>query len=201
MTFAPFISPARDDASRINRGRSAATNYLSIPGLVQTSQGSGQYNANYDHYAPMLVASPIVVDQLSFEVSTAEAGKNMRVGLYAADARWQPIGAPLADSGNISLTATGVKTYTPGTPLTLPRGRYLAAWNMDSNGVAALRYALGGIPGAAFNPTTLSSNQIVGQLRVSRALAAFPTPGTAWDTGDAGPSAGVFPIYLRVTAP
>ena len=72
------------------------------------------FNNGTDNYHPLvLVEGPTLIDQFAFEVTIADAGKVARVGLYAADARWQPIGVPLADSGDISLTGTGVKTYTP----------------------------------------------------------------------------------------
>ena len=64
---------------------------------------------------PVLVATPITVDQLAIEqTDAAAAGKLMRFGIIAADKWWQPTGSALADSGNIAADgANGAKTYTP----------------------------------------------------------------------------------------
>jgi hypothetical protein len=103
----------------------------------------------------------------------------------------------LVDSGNISTSATGVKTYTPGTPLYLARGRYLTAFNNDTGSVN-WRFFVGGSVG--MDPV-LGAGPYLAALRVTRAYAAFPSPGTAWDTV-IGETLGMRQyVVLRITAP
>lgn len=177
----PFIAPERD--SSFKRGRpknSDGTVYYCIPGCNAATSSSSALAANLDTYAPWFTDTPIVIDQLAFEVSTLDSGKNIRVGFYAADADWQPVGAPLADSGDISTTTTGMKTYTPGTPIYVPRGRYLSVYNSDTS-VAATRVMKCGGP-MVFIDTTIGTTPYIGEVTNSRAYGAFPTPGGTWET-------------------
>jgi hypothetical protein len=134
----------------------------------------------------MNVVTPIIIDRVAFEVTTGSASKNARVGIYCADTDYQPVGAPLLDSGSVDCTAAAVKTYDPGTPLFLPRGLYVQIINTDS-AAPGFRYFKGALPGggvlAAMGATPMNA-----MMTVSRTYAAFPTPGTAWtatfDTSD-----------------
>jgi hypothetical protein len=137
-----------------------------------------------DWYTPVFLYSSMLFDQAAVEVSTGDSGTNMRFGMYRASRLWQPQGAPVFDSGDISLTATGVKTYTPGSPILVRPGRYLTVLNSNSS-AAALRAYLG-VPftGQVFD-TGLGSSGFITGFTVSRAFAAFPTPGTAWTAGTA----------------
>jgi hypothetical protein len=199
----PFLVPERDRAFRRGRPKSA-TNYYTIPGAVAVSAAvqGGVTSNNYDHYAPFYVDAPITVDQLAAEVTTNTSGKNMRIGIYAADTDWQPIGAPLADSGDLSIATTGVKTYTPGTPITLPRGRYLTVQNNDDNTFnVSLQNWPSYVPGTTSWGTSLSTIYCRGWV-VPRTYAAFPTPGLAWTTATTTGQPGMYvQVVLRVTAP
>ena len=136
-----------------------------------------------------------------FSKTTLEAAKNFRIGLYAADTDWQPIGAPLLDSGDISAASTGVKTYTPATPVFLARGRYVSVLATDATGTAVWRVAIGYVPGAAFG-TGLGSTAALSELRATRTYAAFPTPGQQWSVSANGNANGNhYAVFFRVLTP
>lgn len=202
MPLAPFLAPERDNAFKRGRGKGGGTTFYTVPGVafnaVPLTSSLGQ---NSDRYSPFFVDSPIVVDQLAFEVTTG-AALNVRVGIYPADTDWQPAAgaAPLADSGSISVAATGVKTYTPGTAVYLPRGRYLSVITASANG-SSVRAMIGSPPGAPLE-TALSSTPFETYFIASRAYAAFPTPGTAWTSTLSTDSPGPYHIVVyRITQP
>lgn len=172
-----------------------------VPGVVVFSGATFTIPANVDNYHPFFVYTPLIVDQLALEVNGAGAGSTFRMGIYPADTDWQPAAnaAPLADSGDITGASTGVKTYTPGTPIYLPRGRYLTVYNCTATAPLITRYDASMVGTPIMN--TFAS-AVAGRLTVSRTNAAFPTPGTAWTTV-AGTSNFSFhhPIFLRISQP
>jgi hypothetical protein len=125
------------------------------------------------------------------------SGTNFRIGLYAADLDWQPTGAPLADSGNLDASAQAVKTYTPGTPIYLPSGRYLSVLNAD--GTPTMRRATIEPINCSFLGDTIGSSFWGMDYYVSRTLAAFPTPGTKWTTFTSGSGISAYVFYKLVT--
>lgn len=201
MPTAPFLAPERDGPTKIGRPKIAGgAEQYTVPGVVLTAASTtGILTPGVDAYAPFWVGTPIVVDQLAFEVGTAaSAGVTSRVGIYAADADWQPIGGPLADSGAIAVDSTGVKTYTPSSPIYLQRGRYVEVGNTSATTGPSVRLYAGslitGIP-------TAMGNLFVNKLSVARAYAAFPTPGTAWNTVGTAATPTMYFVVFRVLAP
>jgi hypothetical protein len=191
--FAPAPPPAP--------GRpKSGTSYFSVPDINPVSASTtGSILSSTDYYAGFLVRSPIVLDQLAIEV-VAGSATNIRIGLYAADLSWQPVGAPLADSGNLDAITPAVKTYSPSAAIVLPPGRYLTVYNAD--GTPNLRMVRADSPGAAGYDQALGASPVISTWRVARAYAAFPTPGTAWTTTTANATTATFhSIFLRVTAP
>lgn len=199
---APFLAPERDGAFKRGRPKKSGTSYISLPGVSPISVATGApADFNADCYSPLFTETPILVDQLLAEVTTLSSGKNFRIGLYVADTDWQPVGAPLADSGNISMTTTGVKTYTPGSPVLIPRGRFLSVINSgDDVGVSAFR-VVRGVPAGGHIFDTIGSSPLAGIFYVTRTLAAFPTPGTAWTTTVASTTPHTHMVFLRVSSP
>ena len=149
-----------------------------VPGVQFTGTGTQTLTANTVYYQPFEVTAPITLDFMALEVTTAAAGNgNLRLGIYAADTNLQPTGAPLFDSGDVTVTsgATGILSKQ-GTAVTLQPGVYLTATN-TSVGFTA-RTFLGGV---SFVPTTIGANVTV-LTSVAQTQGAFPTPGTAWTT-------------------
>ena len=201
MPNAPFLAPERDSALRQGRAKaSGGTIYYTVPGCIFTVGTSDVPDFDADYYSPFYVDAPIIIDQLAFYVTNATAAKSARIGFYAADSNWQPMGAPWADSGDVSIATTGVKTYTPATPIFVPRGRYLSVINNnDTTSAMTLGYYSGGFRTGL--PTTLA-NGMVTYMKVIRSYAAFPTPGTSWTTVSSATSNGGrhFVVY-RVSTP
>ena len=198
MPSSPGLFADRDTPFIRGRPKGGGTTYFIIPGILGVGGNTKALTNGTDNYAPFFVDSNLVVDQLVFEVSTAgSAGVTSRVGLYAADKDWQPIGAPLADSGTIATDTTGVKTYTPTNPIYLRRGRYLSVGNSSAATAPIVR----ALQISQAYLTTLGSSLTISSYTVARAYAAFPTPGTAWTTtAGAATPAGHF-LFFRVATP
>jgi hypothetical protein len=194
--FAPAPLP------KLGRMKGAGTTYYSQPGLfVYSSTAFLNLAGNKDHYWPILINSPIVVDQFAFEVSALVAGGNARVGLYVADTDWQPVGGPLADSGSISIASTGVKTYTPATAISLSAGRYVLSYCQDDATFTAALRSLSSSSVVGPVRDVFSSSPFVQYLTVARTYAAFPTPGTPWDAPVFGSTGFICPVAFRISQP
>lgn len=177
------------------RPEAGGTVYLVKPGVELFDTGTGTLTQNESRYEPFLVSTAIDIDQLVIEVTTNVASSNIRLGIYEADEDWQP-GALVAE-GAVSAATTGVKTLS--VTETLTPGRYVAAINTDSVGVAYRRWQ-GGSRYAGFL-TTLGASPFIGKMSVLTSYGAFPDPGTAWNiaAGTAGPM--FHGVLLRVSNP
>jgi hypothetical protein len=179
--IAPFLAPGRDEGQRAARAKAGGTTYYAIPGVSfagsTTTGGLNAAGTGRDFYFPFYLQAPAVIDQLAFEVTTLEAAVNSRIGFYAANSEWQPQGSPLTDSGDISLGSSGVKTYTPGTPIYVPRGRYLGVMASNNAGTAQFRLIRGVMQGGFLSASSTPFNY---DMRATRAYAALPTPPSAW---------------------
>jgi hypothetical protein len=73
------------------------------------------------------VHTPIIIDQLAFEVTTGpSSANNVRIGIYKADGDHQPVGGPLHDEAiAVASGFTGWKT-SAATSIDLAPGVYLA---------------------------------------------------------------------------
>jgi len=182
---ANFATAAADALAFTESSSNAATVTITttryaygVPNAQLTGAGTQALTANTVYYQPFEVTAPLTLDFMALQVTTAATGNgNLRLGIYAADANLQPTGAPLFDSGDITVTsgATGILSKQ-GTPVTLQPGVYLTAAN-TSVGFTAQTF-LGGI---SFVPTTMGTNITV-LTSVAQTQGAFPTPGTAWTT-------------------
>jgi hypothetical protein len=193
---APFLAGDRDDTLAVGRPKGGGVTYYTIPGVGGTG-GSLTIAADTDYYAPFMIMTPTVIDQLACDVTAVSSGTNARMGLYRADRNWQPTGAPLVDSGTVDISTTGTKTYTPGTPVHLSRGRYLTVFNSDTGNPSMTTTRTHDYQGVS----TTISNGLTVAWRVSRAHAAFPTPGTPWDTVTASIVGFHQVVHFRVLAP
>jgi hypothetical protein len=201
MPNAPFLAPERDQSFKLGRAKAGGTPRFSLPGFLSTGTATLILNADQDRYCPAFFQTPAVVDQLAIEVTTNTAS-TVRIGIYAADTDLQPIGAPIMDSGTIDCSTTGVKTYTPGTPVYIPRGRYLSVLNSSAT-PPSVRMWRGHLVGSSSLLVALGASPYGEQWSVARTYAAFPTPGTAWtaDTGVTGSSGVAAIVVWRISGP
>jgi hypothetical protein len=201
MPNAPFLAPERDSAFKLGRAKAGGTPRYTLPGFLSASTSTVVLNADQDRYCPAFVQSSVVIDQLAIEVTTNTAS-TVRVGVYAADTDLQPVGAPIIDSGTIDCSTTGVKTYTPGTPVLLPRGRYLSVLNSSAT-PPTLRMWRGHLLGMPSLLSVLGASPYGELWAVTRTYAAFPTPGTAWtaDNGVSGTTGVASVVVWRVSQP
>lgn len=181
----PIIIPTRERGWGTARSHNGSIQDAVIPGVVVVSVSAQPLVVNRDEFAPWRIYSPIKIDQLLSEV-TVTGGTNFRMGLYAANEKWQP-GKLLIDSGNLSSASTGVKTYT--TAVILPPGRYLSVINSD--GSPTFRVYMGVME----SHPVISSLGPVAILNAggdARTYGAFPNPATqqVGDTDTNSASAG-----------
>ena len=126
-------------------------------------------------YEPIYVTTPLTIDQIACEVTSAGAGgTTIRMGIFTADTDLQPTGL-VVDGGTVAADgATGMRSVSVS--VTLTPGRYLMALNTDST--ATMRSLRGGSMLSGFG-TTLGTSPWI-NLVVTLAYAAFSGPGTAW---------------------
>ncbi len=158
---------------------------LGLPGIqVNATNNALALGANTIHYTPFVCDFSISVDRILFDVTTAVASSNARVGVYAADTDWQPTGAALID-GTATTATTGAKEITVSATLTA--GRYLACIVSDSaisvRGTNVFLPGLNDVNASAFGG---GQNIIQGTRRVSLTYpGSLPNTGPAWTTTSA----------------
>jgi len=198
MPTSPFVATSRDDSKAYGRPFiTGGTEPWNIPGVGVGGVGTLAVVLNTDYYSPFFVDTPLVVTALGTEVTTGASG-NMRIGIYRANRHCQPVGAPLADSGNLDTTAAAVKTYTPGTPIYLQAGRYLTIHNQSAN--ITLRIAT--VFGDVYNVLRdiIGTSSVLSARRLARTYAAFPTPGSEWNDPVYSNSSS-YSVFLRISKP
>jgi hypothetical protein len=193
------IGFARDQYLRLGRWKGGGVTYYTIPGVAITGVGTINTTGNVDEFAAWYTPVPIVIDQLAFEVTTP-AAQTMRVGFYAATVDWAPTGAPFVDSGAIDVSGSGVKTYTPGTPLYVPPGRYVSVHNKSAAGTLVTRSFIASQLNVALD-SALGTAPILSRMQFGRSYAAFTTPGTAFDSSNGFSTGAAHTVVYRVTAP
>ena len=198
---ANFATAAADALAFTESSSNAATVTITttryaygVPGVQFTGTGTQALTANTVYYQPFEVTAPLTLDFMALEVTTAAtASGNLRLGVYAADTNLQPTGAPLFDSGDVTVTsgATGILSKQ-STPVTLQPGVYLTATNTSV--ALTARTALGG---QTFVGTAMGSNLFTVLMSVAQTQGAFPNPGTAWTTRAAATGAARHVAQMR----
>jgi hypothetical protein len=132
-----------------------------VPNVPISAIGVVQLAANTINYSWFTVSKACTVDLAQFEVTTGPASNaDVYVGVYAADDNFNPIGAPIFDTGAIAVntSATGV-FRRQFAPVTLQPGAYVTA--ILPSVVMSVRRANGGITyvagGMGANPTPVWS--------------------------------------------
>jgi hypothetical protein len=153
-----------------------------LPGIGSLAATTIAQVANTTYYTPFRVrGKSITVNHLAFEVTTAPTSNSTaRLGIYAADANMQPTGSILFASDAITVSSAAAAVYRLRiTPLTLPPGNYVLAWNAGAQGMTTrmITYAF------TFTGNTMGVG-MRNRFFVSATLsgAALPTTGTLWNS-------------------
>lgn len=198
----PLYPPPQIAQARPKQGGNV---YFTLPGVAigDTSLATFTPGNNRIHYCPIVVDTPIVVN-LAFCVTTnGGAGESARVSLYLEDTDMQP-GALVYGSSTIAVDAAAgaapvVKIVSAAQLLS--RGRYLIGLRTDGASVA-FRRVIGSVPGGTGLLRTLGTADIITEMRKNvAAYAAFPDPGTLWDTPNNANTGLIYPVFCEVTTP
>lgn len=118
---------------------------------------------------PGYIRAPVTISSLTVRIGTAAASGLFQISVYAADpATNKPTGVPLYTSASQSTTSTGALEVT-GMALSLPRGLYYFAVQVDATGATAV-----------FNGVLLSGAagaQLAGMPSNANLLTASMVPG------------------------
>lgn len=156
--------------------------------------------ANRLQYEPWYVTDTMKFSALELEVTSGAASSVVRLGIYAANHDWQPIGPLVVDAGTVATVTTGLKSASM-TPVTLRPGRYLGCFISGHAPIIRLCRS-GAIP--TIDPTS-SGSPFISEFYInsqsSMVAGGFPTTGVAWTT--TVPSNVPFRhlIYPRVVLP
>jgi hypothetical protein len=148
-------------ASATNRGALSSADYTAFTNAMDDRKTGNFYRKSQRWYVPsdnsntlstvnhsapsvFLVPFPVqvtmVIDQLAVELTGAgSAGSLCRFGIYRGNPTSINPSTLLVDSGDISAASFGVKTFTPGTPITLTPGLYFTAFSTNSATVFGVR--------------------------------------------------------------
>lgn len=138
--------------------------YMAPWGYGHTDVTNPEAGVNQVRCCRFLIPIEITVASLHFEVTTGDSGKVANLGIYSSDGN-----TLLCNTGAVSITATGAKSVTLGSPVTLPAGMYWLAWTGNSS---ALR--MRGVAADATAFTNAGTAQI-GTAANSSSVGVFPS--------------------------
>jgi hypothetical protein len=178
----------------------STTDYQGLPGYTFRDTTTEFVVVNDIHYTPFQTVNDITINRASFQVSSAGgAGDACRLGLYTADANWQP-GTLIADWGQVVNDSTGWKHATVNTSIT--RGRYMTAFICDS--APGLYMHLGSsYLSDSIDTSTTSFTRYVKHMRVSAPTNdpfnnGFAASGEDWDAATLTSTSGnAIAVVLR----
>lgn len=136
------------------RGAPIYSGGVHLPPNISTYNYGGKAGGEFSSQAGRIVLLPVTLPQptriseVGAHITTASAGGNFRIGMYAAKRDGSP-GALLFDSGNISTAATGLILASLASPVVLPAGHYYAADCVDNT--TAIAHGPRGATGATFD--------------------------------------------------
>jgi len=179
---------------------SGGSQNLGLPGVIIAGPTNARaiFN-NRMWYVPFVTNGSMTVDQMVCEVTTGVASSKLRMGVYAADAAWQPTGAALIDTGDISAASAAVKTATVSA--TLPPGRYLACIFADLAGVIVRAATVTPTWATEINTAAFvggTGSIIPGVMRALTKTYGALTTATPWDSyvSSYTGAAGDWPLIL-----
>lgn len=158
---------------------SAGAQQWGIPNTFLSAVGTSALSAGDLRYVPLFVMQYVKLTAFQIEVTAGPASAaNFRIGIYKADSELQPRGAPIFDSGSVSVGIgfTGIKSQT-GLTIELSPGSYLIALNADV--AMTVRTFTSDTPIVV---SALGASPFAQRFSKTLAYAAFTNPGTAWDT-------------------
>lgn len=165
---------------------------VAISGQYSILPGQGQRLTNTVSsglclFVPYVASSNRTMTDIGLEITTSSAATNMRFGLYNDDGTGLNPGTLVEDSGNVSTTTTGFKSFTWSTPHLLTAGTlYWMCVEFSSSAVNwRAQFILGFI-----GPTTGNAQGI---KTISQSYGSLPSNGTgaAWNNTGAIPLLGL----------
>lgn len=147
---------------------------------------------------PISIPADITVTKVALEVTTANAGGTVRAGIFNVDADGT-ITTVVLDTGAIATDTTGVKEFTPGSAVVIPKGNYaVVGWSSSQTqrvrGFKYTDYILGITGGTGDNfPSQFSMG--------ANSLTSWQTDysGQNWSRNDFGTSVVPF-LAMTVSA-
>jgi hypothetical protein len=163
--------------------------YLYPNTSAQWGIGAATYTTGADFFVPLVLAGEISCDTLACRITTAEAGVNVRILLYASDADGHP--TTLVATGTASTAGAGQVDVT-FSPVTLPAGLYWGALRTDA-GSAVRFWALQShqIIGGGIGPDALDAKTPLPSAQVGTYASPNTTLGTITYSGTSGTSSTV----------
>lgn len=145
----------------------------------------------------------ITIDALGLRITTAVAGGNMQIGIWAADATTAfPTGAPLVTSASLSTGSAAAVTDTAATG-SLKAGWYWFATNADTTAATAVAMCFGNVSTQMLSLVgqgTISTGVVVG-LAKSQTFGTWPTlTGNATTDGLSVVSTASIPAVFYMAA-
>lgn len=164
-----------------------------------TALTTGAGTVNVLRAIPFVVSKTMTIDQMAINVTTVGAGGagTARVGIYADDGNSYP-GALVVDAGTAVTTATGVKTFTTGLPVTIDPGLYWLAYvHGNSTTAPTMRaFAVASLTPVLGYASTLPANAQFG-WSVAFTYAALPATFTAG--GAAITAVPIWAVFVRTS--
>lgn len=164
-------------ALSVHPGYIAGNWYHSAPGAI-VAAGTA-FAASTIYALPFVLTKPIRIAALGARVTTASAGGNFQLAIYANNpATGRPTGAALVSTGNISTASAATASANVTAEATLAPGIYWMAVNQD-NAAAAYQTLANTVPytTALIGSTTLAnvSSAAASVLMVLSVAQAFGT--------------------------
>jgi hypothetical protein len=174
------------------------TNAWGLPGLAFVNgEASHGHTAHYIQYGPPIeVKDPnLTITDACIYVTTAQASKVARCGLYGCDIDGQPT-TLISDFGSLSLASTGLKTYSAGLSVTPGKGHFLLAFYSDGSTAQTRTWYH---PAPTVDPTVTTLNY-VSRYYASNATdytAGLPSAGVAYDADSWNATGSASHVLLR----
>ena len=126
------------------------------------SPGLAFGTANVLRLSPGIIDRPVTVSELACNVTTADTGQNIQLGIYASSATTAYPTTLVGNTGSITLTGTGIKSAALAAGNTaLSPGLYWFAANTSSTAVVCVRYATG-IPFGSICIGSTTAGNVIG---------------------------------------